>query len=305
MRSDLYFVDEALRSIGEGSRGLRARTRAARLAVFDSLPDPRGHPLFTGVESEHLGRRVRLWRKVPAGSFWMGSPEGEGDDDEWPQHEVTLSGFWIASVPVTHAQYAFFAEDRHESHWSKGGLGEDDLGSSPVTDVSWWSAMAYCRWLAARLCRKDRLGGRLPTEAEWEYACRGHRNASRKKHTRWWTGSRESSLKSAAWYGEDFRDGKIHPVAELRANGLGLFDVHGNVGEWCYDGLREYGNESQQDPMGPLGPGAVRVVRGGCYWYDADSCRSACRGGDHPGDRDQDWGFRAVLPAPPALRIDG
>jgi MinD-like ATPase involved in chromosome partitioning or flagellar assembly/energy-coupling factor transporter ATP-binding protein EcfA2 len=206
---------------------------------------------------------------IPAGSFVMGSPEGVGDDDEHPAHPVTLGAFRLGRTAVTVAQYQHF----DPQHICPGGP------THPVTEVSWYEALLFAAW----------LGGRLPTEAEWEYACRAG------TATAWSFGDEEADLERHAWYRKN-SGGQTHPVAEKLPNPWGLYDLHGNVWEWCQDDLRTYTEEPATDPRGE--PGGRRAVRVGSWWDDADRCRSAVRGRWWPWDRDGDLGFRVLLPAP-------
>jgi formylglycine-generating enzyme required for sulfatase activity len=209
---------------------------------------------------------------VEAGSFLMGSPEGVGRDSEDPQHQATLTRpFLLGRTTVTRAAYAAF----DPAHTCPGGP------THPVTMVSWYEARLYAAWLAK--------GGRLPTEAEWEYACRAGTT------TLWSHGDDEAELAKYAWVGESV-GGNTHPVGMLLANPWGLRDMHGNVLEWCQDAKRSYDASAQVDPEGPTR--GTRVVRGGKRWNYADECRSASRGGEWPGRRTGVGGFRVRLPAP-------
>ncbi len=250
---------------------------------------------------ETIGGRPSTDEFVPiaSGTFCMGSPDGEADayDDEKPQHPVSITGFRIWRTPVTRQQYRRF-DPKHEDFWSKeGGVPDDEQDDRPVTEVSWWAAMAYSRWLGYRLF--GTLEGTLPSEAEWEYACRGMTAASPDGQTKWSCGDREEEVRHAAWYeGTPNVGGRVHRVAEKTPNGFGLYDMHGNVWEWCRDHWRPYRRSAEllDDPVGPLS-GARRAVRGGSYWFDARRCRSAYRFWYHVGLRLRNQGFRPVFPA--------
>ena len=207
---------------------------------------------------------------VPAGTFRMGSPDGVGHSDERPAHTVTLSrDFRMGSTPVTVAQYRLF-DTKHP--------GEP---THPVANVTWYEARLYCLW----------AGGRLPTEAEWEYACRAGTT------TTWWSGDTEADLARVGWYDKNSGN-KLHPVGEKPANPWGLHDVHGNVWEWCGDWLGDYPAVPVVDPAGPPS-GVDRVIRGGSAWLDAGGSRSAFRFWYSPVFRNGLLGFRLVLPSPP------
>jgi formylglycine-generating enzyme required for sulfatase activity len=238
-------------------------------------------------------------RMVPisAGSFTMGSPPGEsGRDDDEKQHRVTLTrGFLMSATEVTQAQYeAVMGES--PSHF--------EGASRPVESVSWYDAVRFCNALSEReglrpayriagdrvTWDRDADGYRLPTEAEWEYACRAGTT------TRFHTGDGEADLDRAGWYsGNSGRE--THDVGQKAANAWGLYDMHGNVWEWCWDWYDSYGGDAT-DPAGPSGPGDYRVLRGG-YWYNyAQDCRSANRYDFNPDSSFFYVGFRPVRSTP-------
>jgi hypothetical protein len=213
------------------------------------------------------------WVRIEAGRFRMGSPDGVGHGDEHPQHEVRLTQpFLLGRTTVTKADYARF----DPSHACGGGA------AHPVTGVTWYEARLYAAWLAD--------GGRLPTEAEWEYACRAGTD------TQWSCGDDKQQLAQVAWYDAN-ANGNVQPVAGLAANPWGLHDMHGNVREWCQDDQRTYVATPEQDPEG--GSRGRRVMRGGDARDDATWCRSAFRFAGWPGNLSEvDIGFRVRLPAP-------
>jgi formylglycine-generating enzyme required for sulfatase activity len=244
---------------------------------------------------------------IPPGTFRMGSPTNEVDrsDNEGPQTAVTISrGFWMAKFEVTQGEY--LAVMGSNPSWfngvrpSMGGTNTDygtDL-NRPVDGVIWSDAMNYC----AALTQRERAAGRiatnnvyrLPTEAEREYACRG------------WTSTRLSygddpgytNLTNYAWY-DGNSDNQTHPVGQKLPNLWGLYDMHGNVWEWCQDWWSDsFPGGIAVDPQGP-DTGSLRVVRGGSWsdWdYRAFGCRSALRSPDsNPGYWSSRYGFRVVL----------
>jgi formylglycine-generating enzyme required for sulfatase activity len=159
-----------------------------------------------------------------------------------------------------------------------------------VESVSWHDAVKFCEKLS-NLPEEKRRGRnyRLPTEAEWEYACRAGTK------TDYYTGNGEEALKRAGWYHGN-SDGHPHPAGKLEKNTFGLFDMHGNVWEWCSDWYAEdYSKDSdKKDPEGPK-TGASRVLRGGSWFSLAYGCRAAFRDDDYsPGSRDGNIGFRVV-----------
>jgi formylglycine-generating enzyme required for sulfatase activity len=247
----------------------------------------RPHPPAPVAEAPKLitnsiGMRLIL---IPAGEFQMGSPDSDTEayDIEQPQHHVQITQrFYLGVMPVTQGQYRAITS-ANPSHFK----GSDDL---PVEQVSWEEAWAFCEKLSA--LEKQQLGGaryRLPTEAEWEYACRAGRT------TRFSFGDANASLWEYAWFRGN-SDGQAHPVGQKRPNAWGLYDMHGNVWEWCGDGYdgKYYANTPSSDPLGPSGQAAGRVLRGGGWCSNPRSCRAAVRNGLAPGDRNNILGFRVA-----------
>ena len=215
--------------------------------------------------------------KVEAGAFAMGARDGENGDDE-KEHWVTLTkDFYIGRTEVTQAQYKAVMGK------NPSGFKGDDL---PVEQVSWNEAMEFCAKLNEMGKAPAGWKFTLPTEAQWEYAARGGKKSDDHKY------SGGDNLGDVAWYREN-GDEKTHPVAQKQANELGLYDMSGNVWEWCLD---LYEGRYARDPEFLTGNnGSHRVNRGGSWYYLAKFCRSAVRDCDDPGFRDDDVGFRVVL----------
>src|SRR5262249_54397267 len=230
-----------------------------------------------------IGMRFVL---IPAGKFLMGSPEDErgrdtgnqrhpGDDDE-KQHEVTLTKpFYMAIFETTNAQYRRFQPD-HKS-------GEDfEADAQPAVMVSWDDATAFLAWLRTQ----DRAHEyRLPTDAEWEYACRARTT------TRYEFGT--TIMPENANY---FSRGETKPVGTYPASSWGLYDMHGNVWEWCADWYGAHPSGAATDPAGPAS-GDNRVLRGGSWHSDPDLARSASRGWGAPTAHYTAIGFRVSASA--------
>ena len=268
---------------------------------------------------------------IPAGEFMMGSPSGKGNDDEQPQHKVYVDAFYMDRCEVTNAQYKAFldatayngrqdADEDYLNHWN-GGTYPSGQGSHPVLWVSWKNARMYAVW-----ARK-----RLPTEAEWEKACRAGSAA------KYYYGNDEGRLGDYAWHisnsgdkrpkvqewccdllenytwyilssgGEipqiphgvwdwccDLSD-KTHPVGQKTPNAWGLYDMHGNVWEWCSDWYDEnyYKNSPSSNPTGPTN-GQYRVIRGGSWSYGPKGLRSASRSYDASVNTVNITGFRCA-----------
>jgi uncharacterized protein (TIGR02996 family) len=232
---------------------------------------------------------------IPAGTFLMGSPEEEGDDDEHPQHEVEITRpFCMGAFPVTQEQYQRVM-GKNPSYYSAAGSGKDsvegmDTTLFPVETVSWYDAMKFCEALG--LLPEEKKGGciyRLPTEAEWEYACRGGASS----YARYHFGPFLSSNLANFGYSSLNRP---CPVGCYPANAFGLFDMHGNVWEWCLDWFQEnyYVYSPKRDPQGADSE-QRRVLRGGAWSDIFDRCRSADRGRTAPGDRLRNYGFRVTF----------
>lgn len=211
---------------------------------------------------------------VPAGCYLMGSDSGMAD--EKPVHEVCVDGFRMGKYEVTQAQW--------EAVMGSNPASNKQGGNYPVESVSWNDAQEFIR----RLNTATNQNFRLPTEAEWEYACR-----SGGKKEQYCGGD---NLDDLAWY-EDNSGGASHPVGTKQANGLGLYDMSGNVWEWCSDWYDEnyYRSSPRQNPPGPSS-GVSRVDRGGSWFRRSGYEYAAFRRGLNPGNRLGAIGFRLVAP---------
>ena len=230
---------------------------------------------------------IQYLRWIPPGEFLMGSPEDELErhDDEGPQHEVRISGgFWLFDTPVTQALWAAVMGD-NPSHFK-------DNPWLPVEQVSWDDAMRFIARLNSII---PGLNLALPTEAQWEYAARAGTT------TPFWCGpsidTDQANYDGNRFYADgpkgEFRE-KTVPVKAFKPNPWGLHDMHGNVWEWCADGMRRYGSEAVTDPVGPLDR-IERVLRGGAWINCASDVRAAYR---FVGARDYQGhhvGFRCAL----------
>ena len=219
--------------------------------------------------------------EIPAGSFYMGS-NGEGEDaDEAPVHRVTISqSFRMGKTEVTNAQFEAFCPS-HKSLRGKDGVSKED--DEAVVNVSYQDAVDFCKWLS----EKEGKNYRLPTEAEWEYACRAG------TYTKYYTGDYlpESMCRNQTI-------ARNYQPVSLKAgsgvpNAFGLYNMHGNVEEWCLDWYGPYSDEAQTDPTGPA-TGLYRVTRGGSHHTPTDYLRSANRMAMLPDDRHSLTGFRVV-----------
>ncbi|MEY4326074.1 MAG: hypothetical protein RIS24_2245 [Verrucomicrobiota bacterium] len=218
---------------------------------------------------------------IPPGSFVMGSPVGEeGRGSDEIQHTVTLTqGFWLSDHEVTQAEYLAVMGIVNPSTFT------GDL-SRPVESVSWYQAAEYCQRLTDRERAIGRISSnqmyRLPTEAEWEYAARAKV-----------TNSRYGELNSIAWWSGS-AGGQTRPVKQKTPNAWGLYDMMGNVAEWCADWLGDYPQGQVTDPAG-VASGSSRVHRGGSWGGSAENARSAYRNGFSPNIQRSILGFRPAL----------
>jgi formylglycine-generating enzyme required for sulfatase activity len=206
----------------------------------------------------------------------MGCSPGDPEcaDSEKPPHPVTITkGFWLGQTEVTVGAYkrvmAGQGKELPDAPYFNSGWTNDQM---PMVKISWEEAKAYCAG----------AGGRLPTEAEWEYAARAQS-----------PGARYGPLERVAWYAANSLAGGTHPVGEKQPNGFGLFDMLGNAGEWVNDWFDEnyYQHSPSQNPTGPPS-GDMGVVRGGCWAFNPNLVRVSFRGSLFPSKRYDDVGFR-------------
>jgi formylglycine-generating enzyme required for sulfatase activity len=273
-----------------------------------------------------IGMKMLL---IPKGTFQMGSPKHQElrEADE-TQHQVILSqDFYLGMHEVTQAQYEKVA-NRNPSHFQDYRV-QGDNSNLPVENVYWEEAVAFCEKLS-ELPEEKKAGRvyRLPTEAEWEYACRAGTDTvysfSDKRQDlgqyAWFannSGSKEidaEAISNRIRETQDYIDAlfsagcSTHPVGQKKPNAWGLYDMHGNVAEWCLEWYREYPEGTVTDPglksIQPAGPKEdwQRVIRGGSWYVLAADCRSAFRRKVSPSLRDQVIGFRVVLNNPQHLQ---
>ena len=242
--------------------------------VPEIVTPPKREPRLPDMIEMDCGEGVTLRCKlVPAGSFLMGSKES---DSEQPVHEVMISApFYMGDYPVTQAQYEAVLR-KNPSNWK----GKD----RPVECVSWGDASGFCEEFSAEAGRRVSL----PSEAQWEYACRAGTT------TRYSFGDSESRLDLYGWH--DGNSGsETHRVGQKKPNPWGLYDMHGNVWEWCQDNWHDSYKSAPTDGSAWAGGVAARVVRGGCWDDDPQYCRSSTRFRYVPGSRGNFIGFRVVV----------
>jgi formylglycine-generating enzyme required for sulfatase activity len=243
---------------------------------------------FEAVESEGRDAATGLWKEIvhkktgihlrliPAGEYDMGSKEG--DSNCTPVHHVKISSpFYIGKYEVTQAQWQTVMAPYNPSYWKGENL--------PVDNISWKNAQEFCK--------KSGDGLRLPTEAEWEYACRAGSKG------RWYFGNDESAMQSYAWWWWN-SGSQTQPVGQKKPNAWELYDMLGNVQEWCSDSYGDdYYAECVQgvtDPQGPSNQAGPRVLRGGSWCYYSWGPRASDRNGEQPDYQANGSGFRVALP---------
>jgi sulfatase modifying factor 1 len=219
---------------------------------------------------------------LEGGTFQMG---GGVNTDEKPVHSVTVSSFSMAKYETTVAQYRAYCNATGREMPEAPSSGWKD--NNPIVSVTYNDAVAYCNWLG------EKYGGtyRLPTEAEWEYAARGG-NISKG-----YTYSGSDNIDEVGWY-KDNSGSQTNAVGRKKPNELGLYDMTGNVYEWCHDWYDEpyYSTSPSSNPKGPS-YGGIRVLRGGSWYSSASDCRVAFRFGNIPEDLGNfNFGFRVVSP---------
>jgi formylglycine-generating enzyme required for sulfatase activity len=244
-------------------------------------------------------RRSGVLALIPAGQFVMGSPASEnGRSSSELEHRVTIAPFYLSATEVTRLEYEQLTGRMPSTNRGSGVAERERL---PVETVSWFEAVDYCNMLSARegllpaysisgpnvTLNRGAPGYRLPTEAEWEYACRAG------TETMYYTGPSISSGQA------NYRTGssvKTKTVGSYAPNPYGLYDMAGNVAEWVWDWYAEYGAERLSNPAGPA-RGSRRVVRGGSYLSGERQVRSASRGQEDPSFRSSSIGFRVARSA--------
>jgi len=325
------FIARVWRSIGLGKEPVDATSPASAEHPKTSVTQPT--PFRDRFQDGSGDGPAMVW--LPGGTFRMGSPEGVGEKNEHPVHDVTQSHFAVGKFPLTVGEFRRFAEAtgyKTEAEqgggawvWNRSDFGEKKDASwrnpymvqaedHPVVCISWNDAQAYCEWLS-------KVTGQtygLLTEAQWEYACRAGSD------TAYCFGDDEAGLDAYSWFGDQSESASTHPVGKKEPNAWALYDMHGNVWEWVSDWYAEdyyeqlarsaaetasaAASDAAQtasettssasiDPSGPE-MRSYRVFRGGAFDRVAGYCRSAFRGSWHPGGRDNNLGFRLSRTGP-------
>jgi len=225
------------------------------------------------IENQSIIKKSLDMMYVESGCFLMGSTHGF--NSEQPVHEVRINSFYICKYPITVKQYRLFCEETRKSMPKKPQWGWFD--EHPIVNVSWYDANEYCEWQR----------GRLPTEAEWEFAARGGNKTKEYKY------SGADEAKTVAWYNTQ----TTNIVGKKKANELGLFDMSGNVWEWCLDCYCNYKTATQVNPKSVIGK--QYVLRGGSWSRDEYFLRVTVRRGVPPHFKCNDVGFRLVMESSP------
>ena len=275
--------------IGCGEKNAAIEEGAQKAAMEEAAQKAAKEATAAQEEQERCSQSLRTpievansiemkFRLIPAGEFMMGSPESDDDaaSVSRPQHKVRITKpFYLGVYEVTQAEYEKVMGENPSKF--KGA-------TNPVERVSWDDAVEFCK----RLSTKEGKTYRLPTEAEWEYACRAGTT------TEYTFGDDPASLVEYAW-DEGNSDGKTHAVGEKKPNAWGLYDMHGNVCEWCADWYAPdyYAVSPTDDPPGPQ-TASHRVGRGGSWYDTAGNCVSSLRFGFVPSPRSANLGFRVA-----------
>lgn len=269
----LPLTEQSINNLAEAATRASYSAKNARdilLKKRPDLPDLLVLDLGNGIILEMV--------KIPAGSFLMGTADNDSNYSsvEKPQHQVTLQEYYLGKYPVTQEQY--------QAVMGSNPSYVQDNSRNPVENVSWNDAQTFCEKVSEKTGQKVRL----PTEAEWEYGCRAG------TQTRFSFGDDEDQLGDYAWYGDN-PDNTTHPVGQKKANSWGLYDMHGNVWEWCEDGWhKNYQNAPKDGTAWNNNDSQARVLRGGSWDMAPSYCRSACRlNNDYLSDHN---GVRVVSP---------
>ena len=259
-------------------------------------PDPKPKPKPKPKVSSSYTPEVRTYYangvsfemvEVRGGTFTMGATSEQGSDadsDEKPTHQVTLPSYYIGKTEVTQALWQEVMGKSVSQIASENGWGTNGVGSNyPMYYISYEDCQEFIRKLNALTGKNFRL----PTEAEWEFAARGGNNSRGYKY------SGSNTLSNVAWYDDNSSD-KTHPVATKAPNELGIYDMSGNVWEWCSDWYGSYSSSSQYNPTGS-NTGSYRVIRGGSGGHSAGYCRVSIRINYTPANRDIALGLRLAL----------
>ena len=247
-----------------------AVTKPKPAAKPKAKPAPRRNSSATGLSAE-FNKLINNMVYVSGGTFIMG---GDDSSDQMPTHSVTLSSYYICKYEVTQALWRAVMGS-NPSNFKGNNL--------PVENVSWYDCQTFIKRLNSYTGRNFRL----PTEAEWEFAARGGNYSRHYKY------SGSNHIDDVAWY-IDNSNKRPHPVGTKQANELGLYDMSGNVGEWCSDWDGSYSSYSQTNPTGP-NSGSFRVNRGGFWRYNARYCRTPERSSNAPDYCVNFIGLRLVL----------
>lgn len=273
----------------------KGRTIRSILDFINNLPKDYFDVLNRKVNVEDLDSFIEPKMVfIKGGTFQMGSEDKDAFDREKPVHQVTLDDFYIGKYAVTTEDYMIFVNETQSNYpeWAEQGndyhlkTGKKNLykgfteDKQPIVGISWQNAEAYCKWLT----QKTEQNYRLPTEAEWEYAARGGSESNNFKYA----GS--NSLDEVAWYYKNAGE-TTHLVGQKKPNELGLYDMSGNVYEWCQDLYEDYSSETQTNPQGPRS-GVYHVLRGGSWNYYRRNCHVSYRNRSSPRRRSNDIGFR-------------
>jgi len=275
-----HYKGQEVRTFAEGiiSRGEKAKITDNRVSAL--APDAQKDPTLPKVPDNYTDPATGMeFVFIPGGCYRMGDVFGDGDADEKPVHEVCVKDFYMSKYEATQGQWGSLI-GKNPSSFAMGK-------SYPVERISWQDTQNFITVL-----KKKNSGSkfRLPTEAEWEYACR-----SGDKNEKWAGTENEAALGEYAWSGLN-SGGKPHPVGSAKPNGLGLYDMSGNVWEWVEDDYATdcYQDQEKDNPVCIKGRGGNRVIRGGNWYLSARFARCSARSSANPTTSAYSVGFRLV-----------
>lgn len=289
-----YSTEPVLLVVKDTGTPIRPAKTEPKMPAQDSSSGD-GFPVFELVREVDLGKGVKMeFVDIKAGAFSMGSLDSDSKANpyEKPQHEVKITrDFHLGRFPVTQEQYEAVT-GKNPSYYSATGFNSGlvtglDTRRFPVEHVSWDEAKAFCDQLSKQDPQSRKFS--LPTEAQWEYACRAGTS------TRYFFGDDPAKLDAHAWYAKNSRE-RPHQVGSKKPNAWGLYDMQGNVWQHCADWYDEkyYDNSPKEDPPGP-DKGEARVLRGGCWKDGAEDCRAAARDRTETSATAIDAGFRVLM----------
>jgi len=293
--ADLFFLSESYKQISKQTDdpSVAKFAKSCNENIFGELHNEPHIDFMNMVTIK--GEKIDLWRDIPEGEFLMGSPKTEEGRLDWELTPIpiSLSAFQLAAVPITNGMYEQFDPSHKDEREFKEEINDIDQVYHPVVNITWYEAVMFCRWLTKTLHKHGRIKPsekvHLPSDAQWEYACRAT------SQTRFWSGNKVQDLDKTGWYGKN-SNGRTHRVGKKLCNNWNLYDIHGNVWEWCQDIEGEHHSGNGHNPLTDVNnSSSQRVVRGGSWVNNPQDCRSSFRVAVSIGYHDISLGFRPAI----------